>query len=69
MHCKLRMKVNGEEKEIRGHGNGPIDACLQALIDDGVPEFAITAYHQHARSSGSDAEAIAYIQIEKWYSA
>jgi 2-isopropylmalate synthase len=62
--CRLRMVVDGEEREVRGTGNGPIDACRKALLESGVPEFAIVDFEQHARSAGSDAEAVAYIRIE-----
>jgi 2-isopropylmalate synthase len=61
--CALTVEVNGEERTFRGEGNGPIDACRHALLDGGGPTFKILNYWEHARSSGSDADAAAYIRI------
>lgn len=62
--CELVIKVNGEEKLLKGTGNGPIDACKQALLFGGEPSFRIIDFSEHARTSGSDAEAVAFIQTE-----
>ena len=45
-------------------GNGPIAAFVHALRDAGEPAFEVTNFKQHALSSGSEASAIAYIQIK-----
>jgi 2-isopropylmalate synthase len=60
----LRIEHEGKELELLGEGNGPIDACKHALIQSGCIEFKLTDYMEHALSSGSDAEAASYIQIE-----
>jgi 2-isopropylmalate synthase len=62
--CLLTVEVNGERRELSGVGNGPIHAAKQALLSGGCPYFEVLDYREHARSSGSDAEAIAYIQVE-----
>jgi len=60
----LKVEVNGELKELVGIGNGPIDACKDALLSSGCRPFRLTDFVEHALSAGSDAEAAAYIQIE-----
>ena len=49
---------------MKGKGNGPIDACINALSDLLDSSIKISDYHQHAISSGSDASAAAYIEIQ-----
>jgi 2-isopropylmalate synthase len=49
--------------KLHGSGNGPIDACLNALTAIVPATISITNYSQHARSAGSDAEAVAYTKI------
>jgi 2-isopropylmalate synthase len=60
----LKVKFDGVERELHGWGNGPIDACRTALLRSGCDPFRIASYSEHSRSSGSDAEAVAFIQIE-----
>ena len=57
------MKINEQEIEIEGKGNGPIDAFTNALQSKNI-DIKIQDYHQHAISSGSDAKAVAYIEIK-----
>jgi 2-isopropylmalate synthase len=60
----LTVKKHGKLTEMHGWGNGPIDACRSALLRLGCKPFRIAHYSEHARSAGSDAEAVAFIQIE-----
>ena len=60
---KAKLKINGQEVEIEGKGNGPIDAFTNALQSQNI-DIKIQDYHQHAISSGSDAKAVAYIEIK-----
>ena len=60
----LTVQRNGELVELTGWGNGPIDACRNALLRAEVRPFRIAHYSEHGRSAGSDAEAVAFIQIE-----
>ncbi len=57
------ITVNGAEREIRGIGNGPLDAFCKALKDSLAVDFTLMAYHEHALGQGSDSKAAAYIQI------
>ena len=61
------MEKNNEMLEMRGHGNGPIDAFFHALenaeyISEGIK---LSSYSEHALSEGADSKAVAYIQIER----
>ncbi len=60
----LTIIHHGEVIELLGWGNGPIDACRNAFLRFGAAPFRISNYSEHARSAGSDAEAVAFIQIE-----
>ena len=61
----LRMNMRDSIKTISGTGNGPIDSFINGLSSDiGMP-IKVADYHQTAISSGSDAKAAAYIELEK----
>ncbi|MCB1199295.1 MAG: 2-isopropylmalate synthase [Leptospiraceae bacterium] len=61
----VNLKLHGEKLELQGSGNGPIDAVKHALEGSGLVNFKIKNYTQHSLGEGSDARAIAYIQVEK----
>jgi len=61
----LKMNMRDSIKIISGTGNGPIDSFINGLSSDiGMP-IKVADYHQTAISSGSDAKAAAYIELEK----
>lgn len=57
--------VDGEEKNIAGVGNGPIDSFFQALDHIGINGYEFVNYHEHAISRGSDALGICYIELKR----
>ena len=59
------ITIDGAEKYITGVGNGPIDSFFQALAGVGVKGYKFVNYHEHAVSSGSDAQGICYIELKK----
>ena len=59
------IAVCGEEKNVVGVGNGPIDAFFQALSGVGIDGYGFVNYHEHAISRGSDAQGICYIELKK----
>jgi 2-isopropylmalate synthase len=61
--CKLKYKYNGKEITADGEGNGPIDACKNALMKDYKNEFSIKSYSEHSCGDKSSAKAVAYIEI------
>lgn len=62
--CKLTYKLNGEEIVAKGSGNGPIDACKNALMKDYKNSFSIKSYAEHSCGDSSEAKAVAYIEIQ-----
>jgi len=62
--CELTYKYNGEEISAKGEGNGPIDACKNALMKDYKNEFTINSYSEHSCGDKSSAKAVAYIEIQ-----
>ncbi|MDA8884979.1 2-isopropylmalate synthase, partial [Gammaproteobacteria bacterium] len=62
---ELKMSINSKEYLISGLGNGPIDAFINGLCQKLDVQIKVSDYHQSAISSGSDAQAAAYIELEK----
>ncbi|MES1938919.1 2-isopropylmalate synthase [Salinisphaera sp. T5B8] len=51
--------------ELQGHGNGPLSAFIDAWHGHTGEEIAVADYSEHALSAGSDADAIAFVQLRK----
>ena len=64
-HLDLNLNINGNEVAINGSGNGPIDSLINGLTRETGAEIKVSDYHQSAISSGSDAKAAAYIELER----
>jgi len=62
--CKLIYTYNGVKIEAEGTGNGPIDACKNALQKEYKNEFSIKSYSEHSCGDKSSAKAVAYIEIQ-----
>ena len=62
--CRASMLREGTEQKLNGEGNGPIAAFVNALATTGAPKFEVAYYKEHALGAGSQAAAIAYIQIK-----
>jgi 2-isopropylmalate synthase len=58
-HLTLRLKYRNEGVLLQGKGNGPIDAAVDAL---GL-QFDVLSYEQRSLGSGSDARAVALVEI------
>ncbi|MGO1538211.1 MAG: 2-isopropylmalate synthase [Leucobacter sp.] len=52
-----------EQKAVVSHGNGPVDAFLNAL-NAGEHSVTLFDYVEHAMSSGGDAVAASYVDLE-----
>lgn len=55
----LRVKCRGQGTLLHGEGNGPIDAIVDAIGLD----FDVLSYEQRSIGSGSDARAVAFVEI------
>ena len=60
---EIGLIKDAKEITLKGSGNGPIDAMIDAIKRDLDLDLKISDYHQHAISSGSDAKAVAYSEI------
>ena len=55
------VKIDGVETEIRGEGNGPLAAFVNALGTVGI-NVHVLDYSEHAMSAGEEAAAAAYVE-------
>lgn len=62
--CRADILINGEKRQIVGLGNGPINAFVHALGEDGHKDFVLTDYRSHSLRDGSSADAAAYVQLK-----
>ena len=60
---EMSLLSDTKKKTIKGSGNGPLDAVIDAIKKDLDIDLKISDYHQHAISSGSDAQAVAYSEL------
>ena len=64
VHCNATISHDGETKQIKGDGNGPINSFVNALEKIDLKDFKLTDYRSHAVRGGSDASAAAYVQLQ-----
>ncbi|MDO5534670.1 MAG: 2-isopropylmalate synthase [Propionibacteriaceae bacterium] len=57
------VRVDGDERQVSGEGNGPLSAFVDAVNAAGRP-VRVLDYSEHALSSGGDALAAAYVELE-----
>jgi 2-isopropylmalate synthase len=62
--CQSVIKVGEEEFILAGRGNGPIHAFLNSLQSVLRSEVKLTDQSEHTLNSGSDASAMAFVQLE-----
>ncbi len=59
---EANVRLEGGERWIKGHGNGPIAAFVDALGRDAGLTVEIVDYAEHALGEGADARAVAYVE-------
>lgn len=57
------IRVAGENREVEGRGNGPIDAFVHAISQLSGLQVTVQDYSEHAAGTGADATAVAYMKI------
>jgi 2-isopropylmalate synthase len=63
--CTLTYTTQeGQTITADGQGNGPIDACKDALMKNYKHDFTIKSYSEHSCGDKSSAKAVAYIEIQ-----
>ncbi|HEU4368636.1 MAG TPA: alpha-isopropylmalate synthase regulatory domain-containing protein, partial [Methylomirabilota bacterium] len=60
----VNMRLEGGERWIKGQGNGPIAAFVDALKRGLGIALEITDYNEHALGEGADARAAAYVEAK-----
>jgi 2-isopropylmalate synthase len=63
VEIETRVRFGDEDRSLSAVGNGPIDAYVNALQELGI-RVRVHDYHEHAMSSGGDAQAAAYVEGE-----
>nr|MDT0660045.1 2-isopropylmalate synthase [Micromonospora sp. DSM 115978] len=63
VEIEATVEVGDARRSVTAVGNGPIDAYVNALQTVGV-KVKVLDYHEHAMSSGGDAQAAAYVECE-----
>ncbi len=63
--CTATLSVNGEKKEIRGVGNGPIASFFHALENEDLERTELVSYSEHSLGEGADSTAVSYIQLKR----
>ncbi len=61
---EAKLIAQGSEMMVTGEGNGPIDAFIRALCTVGLFEGKIVDYSEHTMGVGSDATAVAYVEVD-----
>lgn len=63
-HAVLTLSYLGEEMTLDCYGNGPIDAVKKGLQKLVGRSFRLLDYTEHALTTGSEAQAAAYVSME-----
>jgi 2-isopropylmalate synthase len=59
-----QLLIDGQHETVKGEGNGPIDAFVAALREQLGVVLEVTDYSEHALTAGTDASAVAYVEVE-----
>lgn len=57
------VRIDGEDRQIEGHGTGPVDAFVDALNRAFGLGLRVADYREHSVGAGADAEAVAYVEL------
>ncbi len=61
---ETHVRLDSGERWIKGQGNGPIAAFVDALGRDAGLVIELTDYSEHALGEGADARAVAYVETK-----
>ena len=62
--CVARVVVSEQQVTIDGEGSGPIEAFVNGMVETLNEPLNVVAYHEHALSTGKDAQAICLLAID-----
>jgi 2-isopropylmalate synthase len=63
VECHAKVLRDGKKRELSARGNGPIDAFVVALCNEGLAKFDVLNFAEHSLEGGAEARAVAYVQI------
>jgi 2-isopropylmalate synthase len=63
MRLAATLRVAGQTLALRGEGNGPVEAFVDALQRASGVGIAVLDYHEHAIGTGAGARAAAYLEL------
>jgi 2-isopropylmalate synthase len=63
-HLEAKVRIDGAERAIEGHGTGPIDAFVDAVRRVTGLAVDVVDYREHATQHGADAQAAAYVEAK-----
>lgn len=58
------VKYQQQRVELKGQGNGPLDAVAKAISEHIGETVTVADYHEHGMSAGSDATAVSYVEVK-----
>ena len=61
----LTMMVDGQEKTVHATGDGPVDACFNAVKQIFPHSATLKLYQVHAVTEGTDAQATVSVRMEE----
>ncbi|OJF77547.1 MAG: 2-isopropylmalate synthase [Treponema sp. CETP13] len=63
--CRTSVSFKGKTYNLGAKGNGPLAAFVAALrtSDMQLPSFSITSFHEHSIGTGSDTDAMGYVEL------
>lgn len=63
IEATVTVEYNGEISEVKGEGNGRLDAVNNALRSVIGRDYMIAEYHEHALTTTSKSQAVAYVCV------
>lgn len=64
IHTVVTVEYDGKIQELSGIGNGRLDAVNNALRNIVTTDYTIAEYHEHALTTTSRSQAVAYVCVE-----
>ncbi len=63
VHSVVTLSYKGDEMELEGKGNGPINSVVYAMKQQGWKDFNLEQYRSHSIGNSSASISVSYIQI------
>ena len=63
-HREFHVRAMGEQRRIKGCGNGPVASLVDALSREFGWNIRVLDFSEHAVGTGADASAVAYVEAQ-----